>query len=125
MARRARAGARRVGGALLGLDEVRGPFRYSAVIGIERDEAFRAMVDRYVAAGFGDFKIKLSGDLARDRARLRWLAQQTPKGSRLRLDANNLWAATAEAARYLERLGRAFFAVEEPLRPASRYGALA
>jgi L-alanine-DL-glutamate epimerase-like enolase superfamily enzyme len=111
--------------ALLGLDEVRGPFRYSAVIGVEQDVAFRTMIDRYVAAGFVDFKIKLSGHLARDRARLRWFAQHSPKRSRLRLDANNLWACPAEAARYLERLGRTFFAVEEPLRPASRYRALA
>ena len=111
--------------ALLGLDEVRGTFRYSAVIGVEQDEAFREMVDRYVAAGFLDFKIKLSGELARDQARLGWFARQAPAGSRLRLDANNLWAATADAARYLERLEPAFFAVEEPLCPASRYAALA
>jgi L-alanine-DL-glutamate epimerase-like enolase superfamily enzyme len=111
--------------ALLGLAEVSGPFRYSAVVGVEQDEDFRATVDRYVAAGFGDFKIKLSGDLARDQSRLGWFAQQVPAGSRLRLDANNLWVDAAEAARYLERLERVFFAVEEPLRPAGRFGALA
>jgi L-alanine-DL-glutamate epimerase-like enolase superfamily enzyme len=111
--------------ALLGHDEVRGPFRYSAVIGVEQEEDFRAIVDRYVAAGFDDFKIKLSGELARDQARLNWFAQRVPAGSRLRLDANNLWIAAAEAARYLQRLGCAFFAIEEPLRPASRYRDLA
>jgi L-Ala-D/L-Glu epimerase / N-acetyl-D-glutamate racemase len=111
--------------ALLGLGEVRGRFCYSAVIGVERDEVFCTMVDRYVAAGFSDFKIKLSGDLEGDRAHLGWFNHRAPAGSRLRLDANNMWATTAEAAKYLERLGCAFFAIEEPLRPANRFAPLA
>ena len=111
--------------ALLGIDEVHGPFRYSAVVGVEQGEDFRAIVERYVAAGLDDFKIKLSGDLARDQVCLGRFAQLAPVGSRLRLDANNLWITPAEAARYLERLACAIFAIEEPLRPAGRYEALA
>lgn len=102
---------------LLGLPELQGPFRYSAVVGIESDAAFRTLVDRYVAAGFTDFKVKLSGDLARDRAHLAWFQHRVPGGWRLRLDANNRWATASDAARYLEGLGCPFFAIEEPLAP--------
>lgn len=111
--------------ALLGLPELRGAFRYSAVIGVEPDDVFAAVVQRYSAAGFTDFKVKLSGELRRDRAHLAYLSRHAPAGWRLRLDANNLWDDRLHAARYLESLECPFFAIEEPLRPANRYAALA
>lgn len=111
--------------ALLGLPEIQGTFRYSAVIGVERDDGFAATVERYLAAGFSDFKLKLSGDCSLDRAHLGWLERHAPAGSSLRLDANNLWADRFLAARYLENLECPALAIEEPLRPANRYAALA
>lgn len=110
--------------SLLGLPELQRSFRYSAVVGIEGDEGVRTLVDRYVSLGFADFKLKLSGDLAHDRARLAWFRQRALPGRRLRLDANNSWTTVSDAARHLEGLACAFFAVEEPLAPR-RWSALA
>ncbi len=110
--------------ALLGLSAPSRTFRYSAVVGASDAAAFRATTDRYRALGFDDFKIKISGDPALDRDNLAWLQRGGGSGCRVRLDANNLWTTADEAARYLDEIDCAAFAVEEPL-PANRYESLA
>ena len=87
-------------------------------------EAFGQMAARYHAMGLRDFKVKLAGDRARDRAKLAALAAlEGPL--RLRVDANNLWPDVADAATFLRGLETRLFAVEEPLAPAGRVDDLA
>ncbi len=110
--------------ALLGLPEVRGTFRYTAVIGVESYADFCAVLERYATAGFADFKVKLCGNLVNDRACLAAFARCAAADWRLRLDANNAWPSATEAAAYLRALDCPFFAIEEPL-PARQWPALA
>jgi L-alanine-DL-glutamate epimerase-like enolase superfamily enzyme len=99
----------------LGLPPLAGRFHYSAVLGDMGPDAFRAMAGRYRALGFTDFKVKVSGDLVRDREKLALLLEQP--GVRIRVDANNLWQSADEAVAFLDALGAPLFAVEEPIAP--------
>ena len=102
--------------AWLRLPETTGEFRYSAVLGDAPPDAFAATFARYRALGFSDYKMKLSGELARDRAKLTVLAD--PAVTRLRLDANNLWRDADSSIAYLNTLAAPAFAIEEPLAAA-------
>jgi len=106
--------------AFLGLAEIRGAFQYSAVLGDMNIDALAKLYARYKNMGLADYKLKLSGDLKRDRQKLELLAEQPPQGFRLRLDANNLWENDDQAIDSLQQLGSDYFAVEEPLT-ANRY----
>jgi L-Ala-D/L-Glu epimerase / N-acetyl-D-glutamate racemase len=108
--------------ALLSLPALTGRFRYSAVLGDAEPEAFARAVDQYCRHGFTDFKVKLSGILDRDRAKLAILKGRSPE--RVRLDANNLWERVDDAVSFLRAIGGPYFALEEPLRP-NQYAALA
>ena len=98
---------------ILGLSECVGRFQYSAVLGVANASAFQKQLEQYLAVGFRDFKIKLSGRAEDDQARLALLAERPDL--RVRLDANNLWEDSAVAIRYLETLPVTFWAIEEPL----------
>ena len=101
--------------ATLAQPPLSGPFRYSAVLGDAEPEVFARQAERYLAMGFRDLKVKLSGDLERDRAKLAalWAAPDV----RVRVDANNLWREADVAVTYLTALGGPIVAVEEPLAP--------
>jgi len=101
---------------LLGLAELTGDFRYSAVLDASEPAVFAAQLQRYRGAGFRDFKIKLSGEAAQDRERLSCLQGHAQEGLRLRADANNLWREATDCIAYLEGLDNPFFAIEEPLQ---------
>ena len=107
--------------AVVGLPPLTGAFRFSAVLGDMSPEAFAQMAARYRALSMHDVKVKLSGDLARDRAKLASLGS----GVRVRVDANNLWTDPDGAATFLRGLECPLFAVEEPLAPAGRIDDLA
>jgi L-alanine-DL-glutamate epimerase-like enolase superfamily enzyme len=110
--------------ALLGLAPLAGEFQYSAVLGDMAPAAFTALATRYHAMGLRDFKVKLSGDAGRDRAKLAALAAlEGPL--RVRADANNLWSDVDEAAAYVRDVPTPLFALEEPLTPAGRIADLA
>jgi L-alanine-DL-glutamate epimerase-like enolase superfamily enzyme len=100
---------------LLGLAPLSGKFRYSAVIGDASPAAFEGQLAHYLAAGFRAFKIKLSGDLARDRAKVEALARAGVEPARVRADANNLFAGADAAVAHLAALEFPFAAIEEPL----------
>lgn len=104
--------------ALLGLPELRGGYTYSAVLGTGPAESFQRQLAQYLALGFKDFKLKLSGEADSDQPRLQALHEA---GVSFRADANNLWDQAASAIDYLEALGMPLNAIEEPLRPARRY----
>ena len=103
--------------AFLSLPPLDGRFRYSAVLGDSEAEAFARTFEQYRRMGFTDFKIKLSGDLNRDRAKVAVLRGRDGDGARIRVDANNLWKQADEAIRFLRDLDYRFFAVEEPIQP--------
>src|SRR5688572_7298469 len=106
---------------LLALPELAGRFQYTAVLGDMGHEAFRAMAAQYRRQGFTDFKVKLSGNLERDRDKVAVL-RELP-GIRVRVDANNLCPTADEAIDFLLALDYPFFAVEEPIAPG-QYTAL-
>ena len=108
--------------ALLGLPAPRGPFRFSAIVGDGSPETCAAVVEQYRVRGFTDFKIKLSGDRERDRAKID-LVRDIPQ-VRVRADANNLWTDARDAIAFLRLLEYPLFAIEEPIG-AGRYAALA
>ena len=115
---------------VLDVAEPVGEFRYTAVLSDLPWPAYRWQCGRYRRAGFVDFKVKLSGDLRRDQAKLRVLANPTTRstaaasGVRIRVDANNLWESADECVEHLGALGVDVLAVEEPLRPGDFNGML-
>ena len=108
--------------ALISRPRLEGRFRYSAVLGDATPETFGATAERYLALGFKDFKVKLSGDFDRDRAKLD--ALRARPDIRVRGDANNLWDDAGEAIEGIEALDFPFFALEEPIA-ANQYAGLA
>lgn len=102
---------------LLGIEPVRGPFRYTAVLGTENAGQFAAQARRYAELGFTDYKVKLSGT-DDDFARVQLLQSLAPAGRTLRFDANNLWPAPGAAIEHFRRLGVPVFAIEEPITVA-------
>lgn len=108
---------------LLGLAELSGAFKYTAVMGDSSMESFEKLLEQYHAMGFTDFKLKLSGKLAHDKNKCDVLAEQV-SNARIRLDANNLWQSAGDAIAYVQNLGFDFFALEEPLK-VNDYGGLA
>jgi L-alanine-DL-glutamate epimerase-like enolase superfamily enzyme len=108
---------------LLSRPDIDGVFCYTAVVGDAGPETFKATSDQYARFGFTDFKVKLSGDRERDRAKMAILRGLGMPSLRVRVDANNLWRDADEAIAFLEALDYPFFAVEEPLGP-NQYEAL-
>ena len=109
---------------LLSLPELQGKFRYTAVLGDAELQEFKATADQYRRFGFSDFKLKLSGDLERDRAKMSVMRSLDTEPVRVRVDANNLWTDADEAIGFLRSLDYPLFGIEEPLAP-NQYGQLA
>jgi len=108
--------------SLLGLPQIAGSFRYTAVLGDSAARQFEAQLAHYLKAGFRDFKIKLSGERARDLAKVRALAASGISPKTVRADANNLWRDSSVAISELGALDFPFFALEEPLRAGDYEG---
>lgn len=98
---------------LIGVPTLRGPFRYSAVLGTETMAAFDKQFAQYLAAGFLDFKVKVTGRVQEDIDKLSKLAALP--NCRVRLDANNHWIRAEDAIASLRQLPRPISAIEEPL----------
>jgi len=112
---------------LLGVRANRRQGRYTAVLGDDKKWKYVTLADQCLVRGFSDFKIKLNGDLQRDREKVALLrdlcAQHGIDDPRIRLDANNLWKDRAEAAgEHLAALGENLFAVEEPVSAGDTAG---
>ncbi len=110
--------------ALLDWPQVRGTFKYTAVLGDASEGAFQKQVMQYRHLGFKDYKLKLSGDLTQDQHRAVTLREAGAR--RWRVDANNLWNDPETALNHLKVLHENFtlFGIEEPLQPARRFEAL-
>ncbi len=98
----------------LGYPDLSGRFRYTAVIGDSGRWVFALLLQRYLFRGMRDFKLKLSGDLDRDRRKLARLRRRWAT-VRVRVDANNLWSDADKCIAHLSRLDYRFTAIEEPL----------
>jgi L-alanine-DL-glutamate epimerase-like enolase superfamily enzyme len=108
--------------SVLGLPNIAGSFRYTAVLGDAAPHAFAAQLAAYLRAGFRDFKIKLAGDLARDSAKVQLLRAAGLSPHAVRADANNLWSDADQAIAHVDALGFRFWALEEPLRAGDYAG---
>ena len=97
---------------IVGVPRLDGGFTYSAVLGDSPYLVYRLQFFRYRRKGFTDFKVKVSGDLGRDRRKLRVFGHED---LRVRLDANNLWGDVETCIAHLHALGGGVYAVEEPL----------
>ncbi|MDR4462751.1 MAG: hypothetical protein MRJ66_00660 [Nitrospira sp.] len=102
--------------ALLGLPPLSEPFQYSAVLGTDNFSSYEKQLQRYRAAGFTDFKVKITGRLQEDVDKLAQLVAAQDSKRRVRLDANNLWTDAQTALSYLKQLPGRLTAVEEPLK---------
>ena len=102
--------------SLLGLPELTGRFRYTAVLGDAEPVQFEAQLKHYLKAGFKVFKVKLSADPVRDAHKVRTLADAGVAADAVRADANNLWGSADAALAHLSKLPAGFAALEEPLR---------
>ena len=100
----------------LGAPPLAGNFQYTAVLGDNSPSAFGQLVAQYVGLGFGDFKIKITGEVQNDNEKLSLVRDAVPE-ARIRLDANNIWETVEEVSTYLHSLSVAPFALEEPLQP--------
>lgn len=102
---------------LVGIDTREHAVKYTAVLGDSVYPVFWYLRQRYLKRDFRDFKIKLSGRQKRDHRKLRSSPITPDKKHSIRLDANNLWGNSSDAASYLRTLPQLFWAVEEPLTP--------
>jgi L-alanine-DL-glutamate epimerase-like enolase superfamily enzyme/pimeloyl-ACP methyl ester carboxylesterase len=105
---------------LLGLYGYKLSGRYTAVLGDDEIWKYTTLVDQYLIRGIMDFKIKLNGNIERDREKLDVLddlfTQYHVKDIRIRFDANNLWKDRCnQAITYIKTLGGRVFALEEPV----------
>ena len=112
---------------VVGVPRLSGDFVYAAVLGDAPWPVYCWQLLRYRKRGFGDFKVKLSGELERDRAKLRLLrkvidGRRGAGPARVRLDANNLWTAAADCLSHMAALPGQIFAIEEPLQPGDLTG---
>lgn len=89
---------------------------YSAVLGDMGLLLYRWQLRGFRARGFTDFKVKLSGSLRRDRAKLAPFVSGGSSPATVRLDANNLWETPEQCTAHLDALGDIAFAIEEPLQ---------
>lgn len=96
---------------------LRSSFQFSAVCGIGSPSSQKKIIERYLAIGMTDFKIKISGTIEDDKATLNLIQNgEGGGGRRIRLDGNNIWSDAAKAAQYIETLQTPLFGIEEPLQ---------
>ena len=107
---------------VVGLPRLTGRFPYTAVLGDAPYPAYWWQFRRYWRRGFRDFKVKVSGDAARDGRRMGVFSGRADSALRVRLDANNLWASADECIRHVRALPHRVYAIEEPLRAGDLAG---
>jgi L-alanine-DL-glutamate epimerase-like enolase superfamily enzyme len=101
--------------SLLCVPELSGIFQYTAVLGFTELESYKKQLQQYAHTGFTDYKIKVSGELDKDKQKIDALRELEAE-TRVRLDANNLWEVAEQAIDYIKALDYPFFAIEEPLK---------
>lgn len=99
----------------LGVNELKDPFYYTAVIGSGSMESFKAIAQRHFEMNFKDFKLKISGNIDEDYSKIKYLKEKNPDFN-IRLDANNLWDNQDDLFAYCKNLPFAIKGLEEPLK---------
>lgn len=93
-----------------------GKSSYTAVLGIDHFSKLLIKCIIYKCLGFTDFKIKLSGDSARDLLALKIVSFFSNK---IRVDGNNIFSSATEAIEFLKPLRKYIWAIEEPVKVQS------
>lgn len=101
--------------AILDVSPIERPHHYSAILSAGSAEGFARQLAQYQAQGFTQFKIKLSGDIARDTAYVDCLRIAGIAPAHVRADANRLWVDAEAALHHLTILDYPFHAIEDPL----------
>ena len=94
---------------LLKLPKLRTEFRYTAVIGDWGISTTNNFLQKFLALGFKNFKLKLSGDLNQDLSKINLLKQLKVEDISIRVDANKLWDDADEVFSYLNNFECEFF----------------
>ena len=101
--------------SILGLPELNGKFKYTAVLGDSSIEIFESQLKYYISMEFSDFKVKISGDILKDTQKFRIFENTADKKLRIRIDANNLWENTGDVIQYIDQIDIDLFGIEEPV----------
>ncbi|MCA9472669.1 MAG: hypothetical protein MRJ96_00890 [Nitrospirales bacterium] len=107
---------------VVGVPELQGNYQYSAVLGTDSLAAYQKQLQQFVALGFTDFKIKVTGTIADDVKKVEMLNNAHVTNVRIRLDANNLWKTSCEAIDYLHQFDCPFLGIEEPVQAGDYAG---
>lgn len=103
---------------LLALTPLNWSFRYSGVLGVDDMEVYSRKLEAHIALGITDYKLKWDGQAQQSQERLERIEFAVP-GSRIRVDANNLWTDATEAIRHVSAIADSIWAVEEPVSQPS------
>lgn len=115
---------------LLRVPSISCSFIYTAILGTKNSTQFVSQLKQYQQIGFLDYKIKIFGDLSLDKKNIANVYSGVSQNTRVRLDANNLWAYPDEAIKYIHELfndvrqSAPVFALEEPLTKGNYEGCL-
>ena len=101
--------------SILGLPELNGVFKYTAVLGDSSIEVFESQLKYYISMVFSDFKVKISGDILKDSQKFRLFENNAGKKLRIRIDANNLWNNAGDVLHYIDQIDIDIFGIEEPV----------
>lgn len=100
---------------LLSLRRLNEPFIYTAVLGDSSDETYKKQIEKFIQYGFQDFKIKITGDIQKDKRKLGFISKYCISKYRTRFDGNNLWKSSSDVIKYLNQFEEPIFGIEEPL----------
>jgi len=97
---------------LLNIPDLTDNLPFTAVIGDCSVRKMHLITTVYRLYGFKEYKVKLSGDIAKDQKRF----SAIPSTSRIRVDANNLWRKPKACIDYCKQLNCSIWAIEEPVK---------
>lgn len=103
---------------LLSLPSIQRSPYYTGVISDGSCAYFEYQIQRYSEYSISDIKLKLSGDLDKDKYRIDMIHQRLGNPS-IRVDANNLFNTMDEALLAINQIKGEVYAIEEPLKSKS------
>ena len=113
---------------ILGVDEYKKKFIYTAVLGGGDIPIFKEHIKHYLKLGFEDYKVKITGDINKDLEKVHllknMLEEKSVENYRIRLDANNLWSGRDEAINHINDYDIEILGIEEPVS-AGQYKTMA
>jgi len=104
---------------VLGALEIRGDFFYTAILGDSSTDLFSQLLTKYLSMNMTDFKLKLSGDQAKDQRRIEMISEACSGNCLIRVDGNNVFRNSEQAVAYCRPFSDYIFAIEEPIKAKS------